>query len=118
MELVFTILIGVVFEAVDAFSMFLKKMDKANCLSAFVQYMVVTFIIFNSTLFQLNVNEFLVGSVISFLMALPMVAMITKTEKKAVPIVFVNSVFFRIYYSGNQAFHRSVVCMKLINDRS
>jgi len=92
MELVFTILIGVVIGAIDALPMFLKKMDKANCWSAFVQYVVVTFIIFNTTLPQLNVNDFLTGPIISFLMALPMVVMIAKTEKRAVPIVLVNAV--------------------------
>lgn len=92
MELVFTILVGVVIGAVDALSMFLKKMDKANCWSAFVQYVVVTFIIFNTTLPQLNVNDFLTGPIISFLMVLPMVVMIAKAEKRAVPIVLVNAV--------------------------
>lgn len=92
MELVFTILVGVVIGAVDALPMFLKKMDKANCWSAFVQYVVVTFIIFNTTLPQLNVNDFLTGPIISFLMVLPMVVMIAKTEKRAVPIVLVNAV--------------------------
>ena len=92
MELVFTIFVGVVIGAVDALPMFLKKMDKANCWSAFVQYVVVTFIIFNTTLPQLNVNDFLAGAIVSVLMALPMVVMIAKNEKKAVPIVLVNAV--------------------------
>lgn len=67
-------------------------MDKANCWSAFVQYVVVTFIIFNTTLPQLNVSNFLSGPIVSVLMALPMVVMIAKNEKKAVPIVLVNAV--------------------------
>lgn len=92
MELVFTIFVGIVIGAVAAVPMFLKKMDKANCWSAFVQYVVVTFIIFNTSLPQLNVNKFLSGPIISVLMALPMVVMIAKNEKKAVPIVLVNAV--------------------------
>lgn len=92
MELLFTILIGMVIGAIDALPMFLKKMDKANCWSAFVQYVVVTFIIFNTTLPQLNVSDFIAGPLISFLMALPMVIMIAKDEKKAIPIVLVNAV--------------------------
>lgn len=78
--------------AIDALPMFLKKMDKANCWSAFLQYVVVTFVIFNTTLPQLNVSDFIAGPLISFLMALPMVIMIAKDEKKAVPIVLVNAV--------------------------
>ena len=54
--------------------------------------MVVTFIIFNTTLPQLNVSNFLSGPIVSVLMALPMVVMIAKNEKKAVPIVLVNAV--------------------------
>lgn len=92
MELLFTILIGMVIGAIDALPMFLKKMDKANCWSAFLQYVVVTFVIFNTTLPQLNVSDFIAGPLISFLMALPMVIMIAKDEKKAVPIVLVNAV--------------------------
>lgn len=92
MELLFTILIGMAIGAIDALPMFLKKMDKANCWSAFLQYVVVTFVIFNTTLPQLNVSDFIAGPLISFLMALPMVIMIAKDEKKAVPIVLVNAV--------------------------
>ncbi|MDE5986735.1 MAG: hypothetical protein K2H16_05580 [Prevotella sp.] len=92
MELLFTILIGMVIGAIDALPMFLKKMDKANCWSAFLQYVVVTFIIFNTTLPQLTVSDFVAGPLISFMMALPMVVMIAKSEKKAVPVILVNAV--------------------------
>lgn len=92
MELLFTILIGIVIGAIDALPMFLKKMDKANCWSAFLQYVVVTFIIFNTTLPQLNVSDFVAGPFISFMMALPLVVMIAKSEKKAVPVILVNAV--------------------------
>lgn len=78
--------------AIDALPMFLKKMDKANCWSAFLQYVVVTFIIFNTTLPQLTVSDFVAGPLISFMMALPMVVMIAKSEKKAVPVILVNAV--------------------------
>lgn len=56
METVFTIVVGIVIGIVDAVPMLVKKMDKADCLSAFVQYVVATFIIFNTTLPQLNVS--------------------------------------------------------------
>lgn len=92
MEIVFTILVGVTIGLVDALPMFLRKMDKANCWSAFIQYIVVTFIIFNTTLPQLNVSYFFVGPIVSFLMSLPIVAMIGKKERKAVPIVLVNAI--------------------------
>ena len=91
MELLFTIFVGVVIGAIDALPMFIRKMDKTNCWSAFVQYVVVTFIIFNTTLPQLNINEFIVGPVVSLLMALPILVMIGKHEKKAVLIVVVNA---------------------------
>lgn len=94
--------------AVDALPMFLKKMDKANCWSAFVQYVVVTFIIFNTTLPQLNVNGFLAGSIVSVLMALPMVVMIAKNEKKAVPIVLVNAVVLGLIIAAIKHFSASL----------
>lgn len=99
MELLFTILIGIVIGALDALPMFIKKMDKTNCWSAFIQYVVVTFIIFNTTLPQLNINEFVVGPIVSILMCLPIVIMIGRNEKKAVPIVLVNSVILGLIIS-------------------
>lgn len=99
MELLFTILIGIVIGALDALPMFIKKMDKTNCWSAFIQYVVVTFIIFNTTLPQLNINEFVVGPIVSILMCLPIVIMISRNEKKAVPIVLVNSVILGLIIS-------------------
>lgn len=91
MELLFTIFVGVVIGAIDALPMFIRKMDKSHCWSAFVQYVVVTFVIFNTALPQLSVNEFMVGPIVSLLMALPIVAMIGKSERKAIPIVIVNA---------------------------
>lgn len=108
MELVFTILIGVVIGVVNALPMFLKKMDKANCWSAFVQYVVVTFIIFNTTLPQLNVNDFLAGPIVSVLMTMPMVIMIAKNEKKAVPIVLVNAVILGLIIAAIKHFRASL----------
>ena len=99
MELLFTILIGIVIGALDALPMFIKKMDKTNCWSAFIQYVVVTFIIFNTTLPQLNINEYVVGPIVSILMCLPIVIMISRNEKKAVPIVLVNSVILGLIIS-------------------
>lgn len=99
MELLFTILIGIVIGALDALPMFIKKMDKTNCWSAFIQYVVVTFIIFNTTLPQLNINEFVVGPIVSILMCLPIVIMISQNEKKAIPIVLVNSVILGLIIS-------------------
>lgn len=99
MELLFTILIGIVIGALDALPMFIKKMDKTNCWSAFIQYVVVTFIIFNTTLPQLNINEYVVGPIVSILMCLPIVIMISRNEKKAIPIVLVNSVILGLIIS-------------------
>ena len=92
MEIVFTLLVGVVVGLIDALPMFLKKMNRANCWSAFLQYVVVTVVVFNTTLPQFGVNDWLVGPIVSFLMALPTVVMIGKEEKKAVPFVLVNAV--------------------------
>ena len=99
MEIVFTLFVGMVIGLLDALPMWLKKMGAANCRSAFIQYVVVTFIIFNATLPQLDVNDFLVGPIVSFLMALPVVAMIGKDEAKAVPIILANAVVLGLVIS-------------------
>lgn len=92
METVFTIAVGIVIGIVDAVPMLVKKMDEADCLSAFIQYVVATFIIFNTTLPQLNVSYVFVGPIVSFLMALPIVIIVGKKEKKAVPIILANAI--------------------------
>lgn len=107
MEIVFTIFVGAVIGLIDALPMFLKKMDRASCWSAFLQYVVVTFVVFNTTLPQTGVNHWLVGPIVAVLMALPMVVMIGREEKKAVPIVLVNAVVLGFIISAIKHFTAS-----------
>ena len=92
MSLLFTIIVGVVMGLIDALPMYLKKKGRQECMSAFIHYVVVTFVIFNTTLSQLGVNEFVAGPLISLLMALPVAVMVSKEEKRAVPIILVNAI--------------------------
>ncbi|WP_297625580.1 hypothetical protein [uncultured Rikenella sp.] len=107
MAIVFTIFVGVVVGLIDALPMFLKKMNRANCWSAFLQYVVVTFVVFNTTLPQIGVTHWLVGPIVAVLMALPMVVMIAREEKKAVPFVLVNAVVLGFIISAIKHFTAS-----------
>lgn len=91
MKLLFTLCAGAVIGLIDALPMFLKKMDRTACWSAFLQYVVVTFIIFNTTLPQLGLNDLFTGPVVALLTAIPIVVLIGKSDKKAIPIVLGNA---------------------------
>ncbi|MDE6183209.1 MAG: hypothetical protein K2F53_02170 [Rikenellaceae bacterium] len=99
MYLVFTIAVGLVIGLIDALPMYLKKRGKEECLSAFLHYVVVTFIIFNVSLSQLGFNEFVAGPLLSLLMALPVAVMVSKEERKAVPVILVSAVVLGLVIS-------------------
>ena len=111
MEIVFTLLVGVVVGLIDALPMFLKKMNRANCWSAFLQYVVVTVVVFNTTLPQFGVNDWLVGPIVSFLMALPMVVMIGKRGKENRSFRVGECGGAGLRYFGYQAFRGAAFCL-------
>ncbi len=77
-----TLLTGVVFGTIDILPMLKMKLDKFSILSAFVFYLVVPFIVFNTDLFAMA--WWLKGGVISLLLALPVVIIVAKDGIKAI----------------------------------
>lgn len=89
-ELLLTALIGVVAGTIDILPMLKMKFDKYAITSAFIYYFVLPFIVFNTDLF--GMAWWLKGGVIAFALAIPVMIIVAKEEKKSVPPMAVTSV--------------------------
>ena len=81
MNFLLTLLIGIAAGVIDVLPMIKMKVDKYSCISAFVYYIIVPFVIF-------GVNWFgnlwwLKGGVVAILMALPVIILVSKEDKKS-----------------------------------
>lgn len=84
-----SVITGIVVGGVDVLPMWLKKLPKASCLSAFIQYVVVAIVIFHIHLPALP--WWLAGAFVSLAMALPVLVLIAEKERKSVPVIAVNA---------------------------
>lgn len=89
-NLLITIAIGVIVGIIDISPMVKMKIDKYAIFSAFVFYLITPFIIFNTTLFDMI--WWLKGSVITLILALPIVILVAKSDKKSIPIMLSMSI--------------------------
>ena len=76
-----TLLIGIIAGVVDVLPMIKMKVDKYSCLSAFVYYLIVPFIIFDINWF--GSLWWLRGGIVSILMAIPVIILVAKEDKKS-----------------------------------
>ena len=88
--LVLSILIGLVAGIIDIIPMIIKKLDKRATISAFLQYLFLGIIIVNIDLPY--IIWWLEGGLISLAFTLPIVLLVSKEDKKAVPIIMANSI--------------------------
>ena len=77
-----TLLVGVVFGTIDILPMLRMKLDKFSITSAFVFYLIVPFIVYNTEL--LGMPWWLRGGVTTLLLALPVIIMIAKDGVKSI----------------------------------
>jgi len=77
-----TLLTGAVFGLIDILPMLTMKLDKHATISAFVFYLFVPFIIYNTNLF--GMAWWLKGGVITLLLALPVIVLVAKEGWKGV----------------------------------
>ncbi len=86
-----TLLTGVVFGTIDILPMLKMKLDKFSILSAFLFYLIVPFVVYNTDLF--GMPWWLKGGVITLLLALPVIILVTKEGiKTAIPIIVMSVV--------------------------
>ena len=71
-----TLLTGVVFGTIDILPMLKMKLDKHAIISAFIFYLIVPFIIYNTNLFV--TAWWLKGAFITLLLALPVIVLVAK----------------------------------------
>lgn len=77
-----TILIGVIAGLIDIIPMIKMKIDKYSVVSAFIFYLIVPFIIFNTDLF--GMAWWLKGGIITLALAAPVIILVSKEGKKTV----------------------------------
>ena len=78
-------IIGVVIGLIDITPMLIQKMNKHSVVSAFLQYFFISIIIVNIDLPFLP--WWIEGAIISLALALPVIIIVTMTDKKAIPII-------------------------------
>jgi hypothetical protein len=84
------IMVGIVAGALDALPMIIKKLDRKDTFSAFVQWFFASIVI---ALVDIpGVAWWLEGSIIGVALATPIVIIVSKTDKKSVPVILITSV--------------------------
>lgn len=86
MNFLLTLLIGIIAGVIDVLPMIKMKVDKYSTLSAFVYYVIVPFIIFGNNWF--GDLWWLRGGIVSILMAIPVIILVAKEDKKS-PIAMI-----------------------------
>lgn len=81
MNILLTLLIGGVAGIIDVLPMIKMKVDKYSIFSAFLYYLILPFIIFNIHI--LSNIWWLKGGIIGILMAIPIIILVAKEDKKS-----------------------------------
>lgn len=81
MDILLTLVIGVVAGIIDILPMIKMKVEKFSIVSAFVYYLILPFVIFNINWFS-NL-WWLRGGVVAILLALPVIILVAKEDKKS-----------------------------------
>ena len=89
-EFLLTLLIGILAGIIDVLPMIKMKLDKYSISSAFVHYLIAPFIIFKTELFGMPWQ--LEGGVITLLLAIPVMILVAKEDKKSVVPMSIMSV--------------------------
>ena len=84
-----TCLIGMIAGAIDVLPMIKMKLDRHSIASAFVFYFILPFVILDIDLFGLV--WWLKGGVTGLAMALPIIIMVAKEDKKSAPPMLIMS---------------------------
>jgi hypothetical protein len=89
-NIIITTIIGLIAGLIDILPMIKMKQDKSSIASAFIFYFFMPFIIYGSNLF--GMVWWIEGAVLTIAMALPILLIVAKTEKKAVPPILIMAI--------------------------
>ena len=81
MNFLLTLLIGIIAGVIDVLPMIKMKVDKYSCISAFVYYIIIPFVIFGINWFG-NL-WWLRGGVVAIIIAIPVIILVAKEDKKS-----------------------------------
>jgi len=85
-NLLIALLIGVVAGLIDIIPMLVKKLDKRDCLSAFIHYFLLGLVI---PFVNWGISGWLTGVLIALFSGVPIMLIVYKTDRKAiVPMLF------------------------------
>jgi hypothetical protein len=84
------VLIGIIAGVIDILPMVKMKLDKYAIFSAFTFYFIMPFIIFDTELF--GIVWWLKGGVIALALAIPVIIIASKEDKKSIPPMVVMSI--------------------------
>lgn len=82
MNFLVTLLIGSAAGVIDVLPMIKMKVDKYSCVSAFVYYLILPFVIFGIDWFGADL-WWLRGGVVALLLAIPVIILVAKDDKKS-----------------------------------
>ena len=85
-----TFIIGIIAGLIDILPMLKMKLDKYSISSAFIFYFFMPFVILNINLF--GMAWWLKGAVISLMLAVPVIIIAAKSDKKSIVPMFVMSI--------------------------
>ena len=88
MTVLYLSLIGVVLGIVDVLPMIKKRLDKFSIISAFVFHLIMPWVVYDSTI---SIHSIVKGGVLYFVLSLPIVILVLRDDKKAVPIILCTS---------------------------
>ena len=89
-HLILSLAIGAAAGVIDIIPMLAQRLPMRSIVSAFLQYFFVSIIIVNIDLF--GILWYLQGAIISFALALPIVVIVARSDRRAVPPMVVMSV--------------------------
>jgi hypothetical protein len=89
-KLLIALFIGIIAGVIDIIPMILQKLDRYSIISAFIQWIVATFVIIH---IEFGIEGWLKGLIVALLMALPIVVLVMKNDAKStVPILIMSIV--------------------------
>jgi len=89
-SILLSLVLGAVAGIIDVIPMIIQKLDKYACISAFVHWIIIGFIITHIKIPGLE--GWLKGTIVAVLLALPIIIIVMKNDLKSVPIILIMSV--------------------------
>lgn len=89
-KILLSIVLGTLAGVIDIIPMFMQKLDRYSIASAFIQWVVLGFVI---THIEFGVGGWLKGLIVAVLLSIPVIVLVAKADpKSAVPIIVMSAI--------------------------